>query len=60
MENLRIRKAARTADVPFWKIADALGISEPTMTRWMRKPLDTEKEKLILDAIRELEQDVRL
>ena len=53
-----IRKAARAAGVPLWKIAAAIGISEPTLTRWLRFPLQEEKEQRIMAAIRELSQGV--
>ncbi len=56
--NEKIRKAARVAGVSLWRIAEKIGISEPTLTRWLRKPLHEEKENAILLAIRELEQEV--
>jgi transposase-like protein len=56
-ENKLIRKKARAADVPLWKIAQALGISEPTLTRWLRFPLPADKEQRILTAISELTQE---
>ena len=34
-----------------WEIAQFLGISEPTITRWLRISLSPEKEKTIIDAI---------
>lgn len=57
MENKKIRVAARVAGVPFWKIAQKIGISEPTLTRWLRMPLSAEREEIILSAIKELEQE---
>ena len=57
-ENQKIRKAARMAGVPLWKIAATAGISEPTLMRWLRFPLSAEKEKLLMDAIAVLEQEV--
>lgn len=56
-ENKHIRKAARVAGVPLWKVAAAIGISEPTLTRWMRFPLSAEKEQRICEAIAALEQE---
>ena len=47
-----IRKEAKKNCVPLWKIADALGISEPTMSRLLRHDLSEEKEAQILDIIR--------
>lgn len=58
LENNKIRVAARVAGVPFWKIAQKIGISEPTLTRWLRMPLSAEREGIILAAIKELEKEV--
>lgn len=55
--NAGIRRAARAAAVPFWKIAAAVGVSEPTLIRWLRFPLPEDKEQLIMDAISKLEVD---
>ncbi len=58
MQNNGVRKAARVAGIPLWKIAEHIGISEPTLTRWLRKPLTPEKEEVIIEAIQKLEQEV--
>lgn len=56
--NETVRKAARTANVPLWKVAAELRISEPTLTRWLRFPLTPDKEAAMLAAISELEKEV--
>lgn len=56
-ENLNIRNAARIADIPQWKIADALGISEATFTRWLRVKLSPEREKKVMEVIDRLTQE---
>ena len=56
-ENLSIRNAARIANIPQWKIADALGISEATFTRWMRVKLSTEREEKVMEVIYRLAQE---
>ena len=43
MTNLTIRKFAKEKNVPLWAVADALGISEPTMTRKLRHELEPEE-----------------
>lgn len=58
MENEAIRKAARIAGVPLWKIAYEVGISEPTITRWLRRPLSPEREAMLLAAISRLSEEV--
>ena len=49
--NQKIREEAKRKGVKCWQIAIHLGISEPTITRWLRIPLSTEREKTIMDAI---------
>ena len=56
--NQKVRKAARAAGIPLWKVAAELKISEPTLIRWLRFPLQEEKEQTILAAIDKLEQEV--
>lgn len=48
MINDSIRSKARVKNVKFWEIADALSISEATLTRKLRRELpDAEREKLL-------------
>lgn len=58
MENGAIRQKAKANGVPLWKVAKEIGISEPTLTRWLRVPLSPEKERCIENAIRVLSQGV--
>ena len=55
--NEAIKLKARGAGVPLWKIAEALSISEPTLTRWLRHELPEEKKQKILEAIKEIENE---
>ncbi len=57
VENYVIRQKAREKKIPLWRIAAELGISEPTITRWMRFPLTSEREKLVESAIDKLSQE---
>ena len=56
-ENQGVRRAARAAGVPLWRVAAAIGVSEPTLTRWLRAPLPEDKERRIMAAIAVLEQE---
>ena len=55
--NETIRKAARIAGVPLYLVAHQLGVSEPTIHRWLRFPLSKEKEQQIMKAISEIETE---
>lgn len=57
MENIQIRMAAREAHIPLWNIAQMVGISEPTLTRWLRVELSQEKKVRILQAIEQLKRE---
>ena len=48
MANESIRREAKKARVALWELADTLGISESTITRKLRRELETgEKERFI-------------
>lgn len=57
-ENQKVRKAARMAGVPLWRVALSIGVSEPTLMRWLRVPLPADKESRIMRAISTLEKEV--
>lgn len=57
-ENKELRELAKSHNVPFWRIAAELGVSESTITRWLRVPLNLERKKSILDAITHLIKEV--
>lgn len=52
--NSTIRQEAKDARVKHWEIALHLGVSEQTLVRWLRTPLDVTKEQQIRCAINEL------
>lgn len=56
-ENNHIRRAARAADIPLWAVAAELGISEPTLIRWLRVPLTSERERQVMAAIDRLAKE---
>ncbi len=55
--NQTVRDAAKRNGVKHWQIAEHLGISEPTIVRWLRLPLSPEKEQAILEAIKALSKE---
>ena len=54
MVNLDIRMKCKSNNIPLWKLADELGVSEPTFFRWLRYKLPPERKKQMLDAIEKL------
>ena len=55
--NVRIRRAARAAGIPLWRVAQEVGVSEPTITRWLRVPLTAEREEKLEKAIIRLDPE---
>jgi hypothetical protein len=39
-------------------VAERLGISEATFTRWLRSEMGDEKKRLVIDAINELKREL--
>ncbi len=56
--NSGIRNFARSKGIYLWQIALYLGISEPTIIRWLRAPLTKEREDNILTAIENIAKEV--
>ena len=51
MCNKDLRDEMRIANVRQWEVADAIGISEMTLVKWLRKELDAEKKALVREGI---------
>lgn len=58
MKNQALRQAAKAAKVPLWRIAEALCISEPTMTRKLRRELPESEKQRLLKIIEQLAKEV--
>ena len=54
LNNSDVRKIAKDKGVKIWEIADALKISEPTMTRKLRRELSADEKTKIFAIINEL------
>ena len=57
MNNQDLRTCAKEHGVFLWQIADALGVSEPTLTRRFRKELDSVERERILRAIERIAEE---
>ena len=57
MANQEIRMAAKASSIPLWRIAERLSISEPTMTRRLRRELSAEEKARILAIIQSLAKE---
>ena len=57
MKNQALRQAAKAAKVQLWRIAEVLGISEPTMTRKLRRELPEKENQQLLKIIEQLAKE---
>lgn len=57
--NTELKKIIRMSGLYQWQIAEEIGISEATFTRWMRSKLSDENKRKILDAIKALTKNIR-
>lgn len=51
MANKELRSYAKQNGVSLWEVADEMKISEPTITRWLRKELDETTSNEVHNAI---------
>ena len=52
--NSEVRRFAKAEGVPLWRLAEALEISEPTMTRRLRHELPSGEKEQILAVVERL------
>ena len=52
--NEKLRKYARAAGVAWWRVADAEGVTEMTMTRRLRRELSEEEKERYMNIIDEI------
>lgn len=54
LSNIDIREEIKTNGLAHYQVAEKIGVSEFTFSRWMRKELPAEKKIIIFKAIGEL------
>ena len=59
MTNAEIRTELKSAKIPYWRIADKLGVHENTIVRRMRKELSEDDRKKFLAAIDTIKTEKR-
>lgn len=58
MSNQDVRLAAASAGVRLWRIAEAMGIADFTLSRKLRRELPAEEKEKILGIIQTLAREV--
>lgn len=57
--NVKIKKKARAESISLWKIAAQAGVSENTLLRWLRAPLEGERLERVTAALQRLIEQER-
>ena len=57
MANETIKREAKKARVPLWKIAEQLEITPTTLSVWFRHELSRERQREIFEIIEQLKQE---
>lgn len=57
MANLDIRAAAVSSGVRLWRVADALGIADASLSRKLRRELPEDEKEKILSIINRLAKE---
>lgn len=56
--NKDIKEAIRNLHVPQWKVARAMGVSENTLNRWLRLPLEKNRRAIICTVIDRMRREL--
>ena len=54
LKNNDLREMAKNKNVRFWEIADKMNISDPSLTRLLRKELSKEEKEKIISIINQI------
>ena len=54
MANLEIRQIIREKRLRHYEVAEAMKISEYTLSKWLRTPLTEEKREMVMQAINKI------
>lgn len=49
--NKCLREELRAKNIPFWQVAQYVGVNETTIVRWLRVPLSSEQAERIYTAV---------
>ncbi|WP_225422957.1 hypothetical protein [Companilactobacillus jidongensis] len=58
-KNEKLREKIKNEDLKYWEIANTIGITDSTFSRWLRTPLNDERKQRVLDAISELTKEIK-
>ena len=57
MKNANVRKMIKAANLSHWRVEEALGVSEFTFCRWLRKEFSAERVEAVKMAIEKAKEE---
>lgn len=54
MENMAVRVALKQRGVKAWELAEAMGIVDCTLSKWMRRELPPDKQAIMIHTIEQI------
>jgi len=58
-QNIQLREKIKEENLKYWEVANTMGITDSTFSRWLRTPLNDERKQRVLDAINELTKEIK-
>ena len=55
--NLDIREAK--GNIPFWFIAEKLGVHENTLRNWLKKELEPAEKEKVMNVIKDIKHEIK-
>lgn len=59
MENMAVRAALKQHRVKAWELAEAMGIVDCTLSKWMRRELPPDKQEMMIHTIAKIAERKR-
>lgn len=53
--NMELKALIKDCGLKYWQLGEILGVSDVTISRWLRSELDENKKERIKEAIKEFE-----
>lgn len=58
MNNIELREMMSKLRLKHWEVAEKAGISDSRLSVWLRTPLNDDRKQRVLDAIKELKEEI--
>jgi len=57
-KNDELKKEIKKLNLKYWEVADCVGITDSTFSRWLRTPLNDDRKQRVISAIKELTKEI--